>query len=280
MTSTDPSMRIEQHHSFLVDLLRHVQAGRMAPAAFQRPYVWSPQDVEALCDSVLNGFPLGGFLIWRPTVDTDLSNVAGGRLGPLTLGRSTDQEPRACHPPVDLLLDGQNRLASFAWMGADHQAVERLSDLSDAERTTWCSGRTLTADALTRTIRFMTDDEAQASLSLPAHLIAFPLGPALNRAVRQRMDHWEQRFGEARTDAAMTWFDTATHAFREARVTHTVLVNATPDEARHAFLRICKVGVPMSQEDFDRAIGWTPAEALSQLSNTPMAPVRHTRRHP
>lgn len=47
------------------------------------------------------------------------------------------------------------------------------------------------------------------------------------------------------------------HQSREARTVETLIQNATAEEARHAFLRICRVGVPMSQEDFDRAVGWT-----------------------
>lgn len=262
------SMRITQHHSFLVDLLKHVRQGHLVPAAFQRPYVWSAQDVEALCDSVLSGFPLGGFLVWSPPPTMERTTIAGSRLGPIPMRQEPVDAGHTTVRPIDLLLDGQNRLASFAWMAADASTLDeaRSLSLSDAERTTWCSGRTLTADALTRTIRFMTDDEACATLSLPARMVVFPQAMAMNRAIRERDQGWQQRFGKTVVDDALQWFDNAAQAFREARVTHTVLDNATPEEARHAFLRICKVGVPMSPEDFDRAIGWilpTPKRSRS-----------------
>lgn len=76
-------MQITQSSGFLFDLLREVRSGTLLPAAFQRPYVWSKQDVEALCDSVLTGFPIGGFLVWEPGTLGDVSQLGRSRLGPV-----------------------------------------------------------------------------------------------------------------------------------------------------------------------------------------------------
>jgi hypothetical protein len=38
----------------------------------------------------------------------------------------------------------------------------------------------------------------------------------------------------------------------------TTISDATADEAKYAFLRICRVGVPMSEADFDQAVAWHP----------------------
>ena len=46
------------------------------------------------------------------------------------------------------------------------------------------------------------------------------------------------------------------NAFRNAQVVVTNLEQATVEEAKDAFLHICKVGVPMSAADFEAAVSW------------------------
>ena len=41
----------------------------------------------------------------------------------------------------------------------------------------------------------------------------------------------------------------------------TFIEDATPEDARRAFLRICKAGVPMSEADFNSAMKWDPGHS-------------------
>lgn len=107
-------MRITQSSVFVRTLLTNAATGQILPAAMQRPYVWQLNDVEALCDSILSGFPIGSFLLWEPDGAADLSFVAKGRLGPIganVSGTGSDQ--------YQLMLDGQNRLATLAWLSVE-----------------------------------------------------------------------------------------------------------------------------------------------------------------
>ncbi|MNR71401.1 hypothetical protein D3C71_20160 [compost metagenome] len=238
-------MRIHQNAVFLSGLLKDAQAGSLVPAAFQRPYVWTQADVLALCNSVLKSFPLGGFLTWSPSRGIDLGKVARGRLGPV--------EPDAAG--IDrLLLDGQNRLATLAWMSRE-EGTPLPDNLSEAERATWGNGQVLAIDLASRKFSFVAEAEAGDGFMLPARC-AFG-GAGVNSILRARWNTSWAKLPEEDKNSAMNWLDRdVMDRFRGARVVETFLENATVDEAKEAFLHICKVGVPMSDKDFAAATAW------------------------
>lgn len=255
-------MEIKQRSSFLLTLVREVASGRMLPAAMQRPYVWQKADVEALCDSIMSRFPIGAFLMWSPGPKANLAQLAKGRLGPL-MHASSDA---AGYNPFSLLLDGQNRAATLAWMmlRAEDDLPE-LADASDAERVTWLGDERLVLDGATQSVIFVPKDEVEVGLRMPAWTLLSsatdgPRGTANKHWRRLDKEVWPQYATRGEADDFMALWDKACDCFREARTTETIIEGATPEEARHAFVRICRIGVPMSQEDFDRALGWVPAE--------------------
>lgn len=235
-------MRIEQQQNFMMDMIRQVARGDLTPAAFQRPYVWGPEDVEAMFESILEGWPIGSFVLWSPYGAYDVSRIARGRLGPILTGGDR---------LTGVILDGQNRLASLAWAMADlFPEYSTPDDLSISEAATWTCGQKLVADYSVRRIMFVPREEAETDLRIPVSVICD--STALNKHFR-RHDVWD-RIGS--NDAALKWVDDCAHAMRSARVTTTNLNGATPAEAKRAFLKICRVGVPMSAEDFEAALGW------------------------
>ena len=81
------------------DLVRQVKSGRIRLPEIQRKYVWKPEKVRALVDSIYKGYPSGSILLWETNQDIDLR---------------PDEETQ----PTDgvspyLLLDGQQRLKSL-----------------------------------------------------------------------------------------------------------------------------------------------------------------------
>lgn len=246
-------MRINQTSNFLVELVREVAGGRMLPAAMQRPYVWSKADVEALCDSIISGFPIGGFLVWAPGRNADLTKLAKARLGPML----PSTEPR--YAPYSLLLDGQNRLATLAWMMAVEQPAE-LPSPSEAETKTWLTDEKLVCDYATRSIRFVPAAEADVGLRVPAWTVVadsrLETFHDAMRMFRKNNSRWLQDYTQDEIDTFMEFWDRARDRFRDARTSTTIIEDATAAEARHAFLRICRVGVPMSEEDFNNAVAW------------------------
>lgn len=240
-------MRIEQTHSFLLDLARSAGRGDLGVAAFQRPYVWTKADVEAYFASILKGWPTGSFLMWDTDSLEDAERLSRGRLGPIPT------TPDAPH----LLLDGQNRLATLAWATADG-----LSDgptWSSAERSTWLDGSVLAIDVAERSLVFTEAESASRGLMLPFSQVARPLmgGRMDFEAIKALGDR-------GATNEDIDWvFDRLPNTIRSAKTVVTTISRATIDEAKEAFLSICRVGQPMTGEDFDRAMAWNVDQASS-----------------
>ena len=238
-------MQVRQNPVFLSQLLDRVRNGDLVPAAMQRSYVWKQADVLKLCQSIADGLPLGSLLTWRPFDAHDLSKIARPRLGPITPGEDR-------HP--GLILDGQNRLASFAWMTGVALDPTLRASLSEAEAETWDTGEVLVFDAKTDGFLFVPQDEVDQHLRLPTSSF-FRDGMAV---LRKSWDRWQAAGIDTQAiDAFVERWDAVFHAFLEARIVETEIQGATAEEAKSIFLRICRTGVPMSEEDFDRALAWT-----------------------
>ncbi len=78
-------------------ILDHIDSGHMALPEFQRGYVWSPDQVRGLFDSLYRRHPVGGLLVWA----TESKTASHRGDGPLAAGI------------VKLLLDGQQRITSL-----------------------------------------------------------------------------------------------------------------------------------------------------------------------
>lgn len=85
------------------DILDSVYRGQVRIPAFQRGFVWEPDRVAFLIDSVYKGYPFGSLLFWRTGERLRTEN----QLGPFAL-----PEPNADFP-IDYVLDGQQRVTSI-----------------------------------------------------------------------------------------------------------------------------------------------------------------------
>lgn len=84
-------------------LLQRIIDGEIRIPAFQRDFVWEPDRVQFLMDSIFKGYPIGTVLFWRTK-----EKLAYDRdLGPFTLS-----DPKKEYP-IDYVLDGQQRLTSI-----------------------------------------------------------------------------------------------------------------------------------------------------------------------
>lgn len=105
------------------DLFDEIDAGQIRVPRFQRPFVWKPQDMLALFDSIYRGYPIGNLLLWNTDITVDTLDT----IGPLKV---PDAQERA---PVTLVLDGQQRLSTL--YGALRNAV--LTELQSPENWRW-----------------------------------------------------------------------------------------------------------------------------------------------
>lgn len=83
----------------------------------QRGFVWSPERVRALLDSLYRRYPVGALLLWKPTWEGteapfltrpwDLAPMDAGT------GRGVPEKPGKVQPGSSFVLDGQQRLTSL-----------------------------------------------------------------------------------------------------------------------------------------------------------------------
>ena len=84
-------------------LLNRVTQGEVRIPAFQRDFVWEPDRVQFLMDSIYKGYPIGTLLFWRSREQLQFDRD----LGPYELPEPKEQYP------IDYVLDGQQRLTSI-----------------------------------------------------------------------------------------------------------------------------------------------------------------------
>lgn len=85
------------------EILDTVIRGQIRIPAFQRGFVWEPDRVAYLMDSIYKGFPFGSLLFWR----TKEQLKSERSLGPFSLPSPAEDYP------VDYVLDGQQRITSI-----------------------------------------------------------------------------------------------------------------------------------------------------------------------
>lgn len=84
-------------------LIAEIQSGRLRVPNFQRGFVWDPDRVAYLMDSIYKGYPFGAILLWR----TQQTLAHERTLGPFSL------PPNQPSFPTDYILDGQQRVTSM-----------------------------------------------------------------------------------------------------------------------------------------------------------------------
>ena len=106
---TLPSFSVKPEVILLEDLFEEIKRGQLRSPRFQRPFVWRPEDMRKLFESVVKGYPIGSLLIWEPGIRYQcLPNF-----GPIPQG-----EPGLDRTDLAYVLDGQHRLATL--FGATH----------------------------------------------------------------------------------------------------------------------------------------------------------------
>lgn len=87
---------------FLTDIIEELKKGELQIPNFQRPYVWKPNDIVSLFDSIYKGYPIGSLLFW----ETSQVLNSFSKIGPFQIAKSSKSE-------VNYVIDGHQRLATL-----------------------------------------------------------------------------------------------------------------------------------------------------------------------
>lgn len=238
-------MRIDERHEFLGHYIRRAANGEFGIAGFQRQYVWTTIDIEKFLESVCDQLPVGGFLLWTLNKEQmGEKRLSKGRIGPIV----HDADTRT------LILDGQNRLSTILWAARFMEAPETPEyAYSIPELNAWCSGQTLVADIAERRMHFVPTPEARSPSRFPVGRIMAGTMLHLVRGV----DVFQEMQDAGIPDSDLSWFlDDIPNFFRSKKTTVTEISDATAEQAFDVFLRICRTGQPVTDEDISAARRW------------------------
>ena len=106
------------------EALQRIQEGKILLPAIQRKFVWEWRQVEALFDSLMQGYPINTFMFWdvkTPQIKTEFKFYRVlNRYVEDFYTTNPDVETPAIYPNFDAVIDGQQRLTSLyiALMGS------------------------------------------------------------------------------------------------------------------------------------------------------------------
>jgi hypothetical protein len=88
----------------LPDILSQIENGELLVPNFQRPFVWKPEAMISLFDSIYNGYPIGSLLFWTTTsIHRTLDKI-----GPYSIKNNLKE-----NVPISYILDGHQRLSTL-----------------------------------------------------------------------------------------------------------------------------------------------------------------------
>lgn len=218
-------------------LLNDVDEGRIRIPRFQRPYVWTPQMMRELFESVISGYPIGSLLLWTPrevTVETM------SKFGPLSIPVAAQSAP------ISLLLDGHQRLATL--YGVLRLPESFLLDPANmsSEQLGWCIGYDLKARE-TRQMRRPHDFDSPTILPLRALLKTVDF-------VRFARTIDGSKLSASEKVEYLDRADVVQRSIRDYRIPLTSMRDGTVDDAVRIFSRINRSGRRMSTDQMAVAL--------------------------
>lgn len=93
---------IKPEREYLREVANKIHSGEYAIPAFQRNFVWKPAQIIDLFDSILNGFPIGTLILWKPLKE-EIPPVKD------IVTETISETPDAEH----FILDGRQRCTAF-----------------------------------------------------------------------------------------------------------------------------------------------------------------------
>lgn len=194
------------------DLISDIEKGIIKIPKFQREFVWGIDKTAKLLDSILKGYPIGTFILWKTDERiNDIKNV--GNLDIPVTPEGTK---------VEYVLDGQQRITSLfaAYRGATIQKVgeKKVTNYSDIVVN-------IDVD--------ISDNDEQVITAEPTGEKSIPLNTVLNFSFAIAKELEPQFSGEE-----LALIDSYANAFRTYEFSTVVLRKEDIDSAIEVFTRI------------------------------------------
>lgn len=224
------------------DLISDIEKGIIKIPKFQREFVWGIDKTAKLLDSILKGYPIGTFILWKTDERiNDIKNVGNLDIPPTPEGTK-----------VEYVLDGQQRITSLfaAYRGAKIQKVgeKKVTDYGDIVVN-------IDVD--------LNDSDGQVISAEPSGEKSISLNTVLNFSYAKARELESQFTGEE-----LQLIDSYATAFRTYEFSTVVLRKEDIDSAIEVFTRINTGGQTLTlfeimsaktydeEQDFDMTVKW------------------------
>ncbi|GAF48812.1 DUF262 domain-containing protein [Rhodococcus wratislaviensis] len=225
---SEQTTRSRNEHLKIQELVANVRAGKIRVPEFQRAFRWDAEDVLALFDSILQGYPFGSLLLWKRSAPH-----AQVRIGALRVDAPAT-------PDALWVVDGQQRITSLV------NAVDPEASAADE--------RFQIVYSLDQH-RFISAHNQKAALGIP-----LPALFDLSRAFA-----WLQENPDAAEHAAE--IQRVTALLRDVEVSASVIEQADEHVLREVFDRINSAGKRLrGSEIFDAIHSATDSESEKPVS--------------
>jgi len=88
---------------YLKDILGTVYRGELRVPDFVRPFVWEPEDMLSLFESISRGYPIGSLVFWKAREECQTYP----KIGPFEF------DPKSSPRPKNYIIDGHQRIATL-----------------------------------------------------------------------------------------------------------------------------------------------------------------------
>jgi hypothetical protein len=235
-TDSKPDLTVKPEIMLLERLLNDINAGVLRVPRFQRSFVWRPEQMLDLFDSIDRGYPIGSLLVWETDAPIPSIDKIGGMRLPAPAGKRTSY-----------ILDGHQRLSTL--YGSLMRPNSFRRDL-DQQSWMWWIYYDLTAPERERRFRHWKRDEEPPRSYLPV------------RSMLRTMDFlafarklYELGWAEDRVTQLIEDAESVTQRIKSHTVTIIRLVGGDLTQAVEVFSRTNSTGQVMS-----------PAQMVSALT--------------
>ncbi|GGV44127.1 hypothetical protein GCM10010182_80790 [Actinomadura cremea] len=122
MAADEHEITVKPEILLMEDLMTLIDEGKLRVPRFQRPFVWRPQQILDLFDSIERGYPIGSLLFWETHEEYTTFESIGGIEPP--------KEP-APGSVVSYVLDGHQRLSALYGTLRRPESLGRSSEQRD-----------------------------------------------------------------------------------------------------------------------------------------------------
>lgn len=210
-------------------LFEKILNGQIQIPVFQRGFVWEPDMVASLMDSIYKGYPFGLLLFWR----TRESLKSEKNIGPFHL---IEKEAGL---PVDYVLDGQQRITSIFGV-----FQTELSPLGNANAFEIYFDYTIPSDAQEPQFFALQSGDVDVNKHFPLNTL---FDSVKYRAATSKLD-----------EDIIQIIDKLQSVFKEGRIPVQILETEDKSKVAIVFERINRKGVPL--DTFQLLSAWTWSE--------------------